>query len=265
MPEPVITLTTDFGARDAYVAAMKGVILDTCPGVRIVDVTHEVRPQAIAEAAYVLASAAPYFARGTVHVVVVDPGVGTSRRAIAVKTARAFYVAPDNGALTLALEKDPARAVVHLTDRRYHLPWVSATFHGRDVFAPAAAHLACGTTLGEMGESIPSADMETLDVARVDLSGRGPWEAEVLHVDRFGNLITNVRMARAGASDGGELVIEAGGARIEGLRRTFGEVAPGALVAYVGSSGYLEVAVRGGNAADVLRLDVGDTLVVQKQ
>jgi hypothetical protein len=152
--------------------------------------------------------------------------------------------------------------VVHLTDQRYHLPRVSATFHGRDVFAPAAAHLACGTAVGEMGDPIPPADLATLDLARVDLSGKGPWKAAVLHVDHFGNLITNVRMARAGAGDGSEIVLEAGGAQVKGLHRTFGEVAPGSLVAYAGSSGYLEVAVRGGSAAEVLGLDVGAPLVV---
>ncbi|MGD8795068.1 MAG: SAM-dependent chlorinase/fluorinase, partial [Anaerolineae bacterium] len=167
MSRPLITLTTDFGLADSYVAAMKGVILSICPEATVVDISHEIRPQAVGQAAYVLSTAVAYFPPGTVHLVVVDPGVGTRRRAVAVQTGRALYVAPDNGVLSLALAThprkgvahDPACTAVHLTAARYHRPEVSATFHGRDLFAPAAAHLACGAGLEEMGQVLSPEDL----------------------------------------------------------------------------------------------------------
>jgi S-adenosyl-L-methionine hydrolase (adenosine-forming) len=250
MPVPVITLTTDFGQADGYVAAVKGVILTICPQATLVDVSHEIRPQAVAQAAYLLLAVAPYFPPGTVHLVVVDPGVGTQRRAVAVETGRAIYVAPDNGVLSLALAGDKARAAVELTEPRYRLAEVSATFHGRDIFAPAAAHLAGGRSLTEMGPSLPVAALQSLPPAR---------QPEVIHVDRFGNLITNYRVP-AGET---RLAVTVGGARLEGLVRTFADVEPGALLAYRGSSGYLEIAVREGSAAQALGLGSGAAVKVQ--
>jgi S-adenosylmethionine hydrolase len=254
MSRPVITLTTDFGQVDGYVASMKGVILSICPQAELVDISHEVRPQAVPQAAYLLSFAAPYFPAGTVHLVVVDPEVGGRRRAIAVQGERAQYVAPDNGVLSLALAQDPARAAVELVEPRFRLPEVSATFHGRDIFAPAAAHLACGVTMQEMGPSLQASDLASLPVSRPVAGAPGEWLAEVLHVDRFGNLVTNFVAASTATS----LTILAGGERIWGLRRTFGDVDPGQLVAYVGSGGYVEIAVREGSAAERLGLGTGD-------
>jgi S-adenosylmethionine hydrolase len=261
MSRPVITLTTDFGQADGYVAAMRGAILSICPQAEVVDVSHEVRPQAVQQAAYLLAFVAPYFPPGTVHVAVVDPGVGTQRRAVAVHGGRALYVAPDNGLLGLVLAQDPPREAVDLVEARFHLPEVSATFHGRDIFAPAAAHLACGTDLHEMGPSIPVADLCPLPPARLQRDEEGRWQAQVLHVDRFGNLITNLRAGEGPPSP----TIVAGGARIEGLSQTFADVAVGQLVAYKGSSGYLEIAVRQGSAARRLGLDVGDPVTIVEE
>ena len=250
MSLPVITLTTDFGYQDGYVAAMKGVILTICPRATLVDVSHDVRPQAIRQAAYLLSTVVPYFPPGTVHLVVVDPGVGTGRRAIAVETGRAVYVAPDNGVLDLALAGDEARSAVELTEGRYRLPEVSATFHGRDLFAPAAAHLACGRSLAEMGPALPLADLQALPAIR---------QPALLHVDRFGNLITSYRVPAGQA----RLAVTVGGVRLAGLARTFADVEPGELLAYVGSSGYLEIAMREGSAAQALGIGAGAPVEVQ--
>jgi S-adenosylmethionine hydrolase len=169
MVRPIITLTTDFGQTDSYVGILKGVLLNICPEAALVDICHEIRPQAVQQAAYVLSTAVPYFPPGTVHLVVVDPGVGSERRPLVVQTTRALYVAPDNGLLSLVLDREPARLAIHLTQARYHLPQISATFHGRDIFAPSAAHLACGIDPAEMGHPIPVEDLVTLP----DLERRG--------------------------------------------------------------------------------------------
>jgi len=256
---PVITLTTDFGQADGYVAAMKGVILDLCPEAVLVDISHEIQPQAIRQAAYVLSTAAPYFPAGAVHLVVVDPGVGSARRAIAVQTARAFYVAPDNGLLDLALTQDPAQQVVHLTAWEFQRPQVSATFHGRDIFAPAAAHLARGVAIQDMGQQIDPATLARRPARPPARRPDGAWRGEILHVDHFGNLITDIQHLPEPSA---QVFIQVGGTRIVGLSRTFADVEPGELVAYVGSSGHLEIAVREGDATTRLGLSVGDPVIV---
>lgn len=256
MSRPVITLTTDFGQADAYAGTMKGVILGICPDAALVDLSHEIRPQAVRQAAYVLSTAVPYFPPGVVHLVVVDPGVGSERRPVAVQTERATYVAPDNGVLTLALAQGPPRVAVHLTDPRFHLPQVSATFHGRDIFAPAAAHLACGLEICDMGEPFSPSQLVVLPTIEPKQQPDGTWQAEILHIDRFGNLITNYQCATSSL----QLTVCVGGERIRGLRDTFADVAPGELVAYRGSSGYLEIAIREGSAATGLGLHVGDPI-----
>ena len=260
MSRPIITLTTDFGQADGYVAAMRGAILSICPQAQVVDISHSVRPQAVQQAAYLLSTVAPYFPAGTVHVAVVDPGVGTHRRAVAVHCGRALYVAPDNGLLSLALEQDPPREAVQLLEARFHLPAVSATFHGRDIFAPAGAHLACGTDLHEMGPVIPVEELCRLPLARPERDEEGRWQAQVLHVDRFGNLITNLRADEVPPG----LSLTAGNAQIEGLSRTFADVDPGEMVAYAGSGGYVEIAVRQGSAAERLGLAPGDPVVAEE-
>lgn len=262
MSRPIITLTTDFGYADAYVGAMKGVILGICPNAALVDISHEIHPQAVRQAAYVLSAAAPYFPPGTVHLVVVDPGVGTSRHPVAVATQRpAYYVAPDNGVLSLAIASDPAHQAVQLTEPRFRRPEVSATFHGRDLFAPVAAHLARGLALHELGEPFPASDLMALPLSQYILPDTGIWQAEVLHIDHFGNLITS--FVPPGSTD--RLAVTAGGKRIPRVARTFADVAPGELLAYVGSSGYLEIAVREGNAHSTTGLRVGDPVQIEKR
>ncbi len=264
MARPVITLTTDFGQADGYVGTMKGVILGICPEVALVDISHDIHPQAVQEAAYVLHTATPYFPPGTVHLVVVDPGVGGRRRPIVVQTARAIYVAPDNGVLSLALLQDPPRLAIHLTETRYRRLQVSSTFHGRDIFAPAAAHLACGVDPHDMGEPISVSDLVTLPRLHPMSQPDGSWRGEVLHVDRFGNLITNIRSPIAHDQTIHDRIgVLVGGEQIIGLRQTFSDVAPGELLAYVGSSGYLEIAVREGSAAARLGAGVGDPVHVR--
>jgi len=259
MSRPIVTLTTDFGTADAYVGTMKGVLLGLCPQAGLIDITHEVRPQAVRQAAYLLSTATPFFPPGTVHLAVVDPGVGSARRAVAVQTGRATFVAPDNGVLTLALAHDPPRLAVTLTNPDYHLPQVSATFHGRDVFAPAAAHLACGTDPRDLGEQIPVSRLVRLPSLEPRRRPDGTWQGEVLHIDRFGNLVTNVQ----GTMPNTQCTVEIAGQCITNLSQTFADVASGDLLAYVGSSGYLEIAVREGSAAAHLGVDVGAPIEVR--
>jgi S-adenosylmethionine hydrolase len=259
MSRPIITLTTDFGQTDAYVGTMKGVILGICPDATLVDISHEVRPQAVRQAAHLLSTAVPYFPLGTIHLVVVDPGVGSERRAIAVQTDRFIYIAPDNGVLTMALNQDPARWAAHLTNPRYHLSPVSTTFHGRDIFAPSAANLACGTDLQDMGESISLSDLVSLPSLQPHRRPGGSQLGHILHVDHFGNLITNFQ----GPMDRDRVFVRVGGERIAGLSRTFSDVQPGEWVVYIGSSGYLEIAMRQGNAASRLHVDVGDPVEIE--
>lgn len=253
MSRPLITLLTDFGQSDSYVGTMKGVILGICPEAALVDLSHEIHPQAVRQAAYLLSTAAPYFPPGTVHLAVVDPGVGSARRPIAVQTERATYVAPDNGLLSLALAADPARLAVHLTESRYHLPQISSTFHGRDVFAPAAAHLASGVDPYQMGDAIPLPELVQLRAREPVRQLDGSWLGEVLHVDHFGNLVTSFQGSEIGARWSVGLAEEL----IADLNHTFSDVEPGELVAYVGSSGYLEIAEREGSAAARLGVGVG--------
>ncbi len=266
MSRPIITLTTDFGQADGYVGAMKGAILGICPRATLVDVSHEIRPQAVRQAAYILGKTMPYFPPNAVHLVVVDPGVGSARRPIAVQTARAIYVAPDNGVLDWVLAHDPACSAVHLTEARFRLPQVSATFHGRDIFAPAAAHLACGTDLREMGEVFPLADLVNLPALEPAPQADGSWQGEILNVDHFGNLVSSFQIPAAGAqhlATDSQFCVTVGKERVGGLNRTFADVEAGELVAYVGSDGYLEIAVRNGNAAARLNVDAGDPIWVR--
>ena len=186
---PIITLTTDFGVADGYVGTMKGVILGIVPDARLVDISHEITPQNVRQAAYVLYTAYPFFPLYTVHLVVVDPGVGGTRRPIALRTPVGYFVGPDNGILSYVMAREPVEALVELADPRYRLPHVSHTFHGRDVFAPAAAHLAAGVPITALGP--PVADPVTFPPPRLEVGPDG-ITGEVLHADRFGNVITSI-------------------------------------------------------------------------
>jgi S-adenosylmethionine hydrolase len=272
---PLITLTTDFGTADGYVGTMKGVILGIVPDARLVDVSHEVAPQGVREAAYVLYTAYPFFPSHTVHLVVVDPGVGGARRPIALRTPAGTFVGPDNGVFSYVMAREPVEALVELADPRYRLACVSRTFHGRDIFAPAAAHLAVGIPIADFGP--PVADPITLPLPRLEVTPGGVV-GEVLYVDRFGNVVTSIGRL---LWDGGELALDAifaeaqarfdvagatvavAGQEIAGVRRTYAEIAPGEMLALVGSSGHLEIAVREGSAAEKLGVHPGDEVVLR--
>jgi S-adenosylmethionine hydrolase len=256
---PIITLTTDFGLADGYIGTMQGVILSIAPGATLVDLSHQVPAQDIRAGAFVLYQAVPFFPPDTIHVAVVDPGVGSQRRAIAVRTAQGTFVAPDNGLLSYVLASTGDQVTVSLANPAYQLPRVSSTFHGRDVFAPTAAHLANGVPLAELGP--PAADLVRLPMPRPELTANGDLVAHVLHVDHFGNLILDVT-----AGDlAGQVAFELAGRQIHGLSRTFADVAAGQLVAYVGSSrDHVEVAVRDGDAARHMGLRVGDPVLVRR-
>lgn len=244
----IVTLTTDFGLSDAYVGAMKGVLLSRCPEVQIVDICHEAPPQNVRAGAMRLASAAPYFPAGTVHIAIVDPGVGGLRRGLAIACSAQFFVGPDNGVLSLAAPRDGAGwRGVELANPEVWLPRVSATFHGRDVFAPAAAHLAIGGDLRSLGPSVET--IVALGLPRPSRSG-DRIAGRVLDVDRFGNIVTNVQ--ERDMAGGKVRSVELGGAAIEGLSTWYDPTR--LLVALINSDGWLEVAKPGGSAAAHLRV-----------
>jgi S-adenosylmethionine hydrolase len=280
----IVTLTTDFGLADGYVGIMHGVIRGICPDVAVVDLSHQVAPQDVRGAAYLLYTAYAYFPAHTVHCVVVDPGVGTSRRAIAVETPQGRFVAPDNGVLSYVLARQPATAAVSLTNPGYHLPHVSRTFHGRDIFAPIAAHLARGVPLTDLGE--PVARLVTFLVPAISVRPDGALVGHVIHLDRFGNLITSIgrllwvgdgltlqpAFPTVGDENAGRRALSfaaaaarvyVGGRRIESIRPTYGDAPGGELLVLVGSVGHLEIAVAGGSAAQALGVGVGAEVILE--
>jgi S-adenosylmethionine hydrolase len=254
----VVTLTTDFGVRDPYVAEMKGVMLGLAPDLQLVDITHDVDSHDVIGAALVLEGAAPFFPAGTIHLAVVDPGVGTARRGLVVTAGAALFVAPDNGLLTPILARGGWRAF-ELTATELRLPRVSRTFHGRDVFAPAAAHLARGVAPERFGAAVD--DPVLVPWPEMHAVG-GAVAGAVLHVDRFGNLITSIP-ADAVEALGAEASIHIAGRRLP-LVGTYAELPRGAAGALIGSSNRLEVAVREGSAAAVLKARRGTPVAVSR-
>ncbi|HEV8583856.1 MAG TPA: SAM-dependent chlorinase/fluorinase [Methylomirabilota bacterium] len=250
-------MTTDFGTRDSYVAAMKGVILAIAGAARLVDVTHDVAAHDVTEAALALEAVVPFFPSGAVHLAVVDPGVGTDRRGLAVAAGDAFFVGPDNGIFTPVLEGPDWRAF-ELTAPKYRLPEVSRTFHGRDVFAPAAAHLALGLSPERLGPRVDDPVRLHWPTVR---EAHGAVAGTVLHVDRFGNLVTSVR-AETFAAFGPVTVRIAG--RALPFVGTYGDLTEGQAGALVGGSGRLEIAVREGSAAARLKARRGTPVVVSR-
>lgn len=255
----IITLTTDFGEQDPYVGAMKGVILSIAPDVIVVDITHHVPPQNVREGAYILSSAVPYFPKGSIHVAVIDPGVGTERRPLAVRTERAYYVVPDNGLLTPVLQQEPVLEAVHLTNATYWLPHVSHTFHGRDIFAPVAAYLARGVPLNALGTPVAPEDLVRLEWTAPRALPDGTVEGMVVHVDHFGNIVTNIPADMlSGPADAWEFEIK--GRRVRGLRGAYAEVGIGEPLALIGSNQTLEFSVREGSAAALWGVQVGEVV-----
>ena len=257
----IITLTTDFGLRDGYAGVLKGVIWSIAPDAQIADITHEISPQNVMEGALTLGRVAAYFPPGTVHLGVVDPGVGTNRRPIAARLGGQFFVGPDNGLFTTLVVRAEKEAqaveVVHLSRSDYWLTEVSNVFHGRDIFAPCAAHLANGMPLGMLGEVIS-------DAVRLELPApirlENGWRGQVTSIDHFGNLSTNLDRQTLSEMLVGRVTI--GKATIKDLVRTFGEGNPGQLVAMIDSSNALSIALVNGNAAEKLHARIGDIVEV---
>jgi len=248
---PVITLLSDFGLSDSYVAAMKGVILGLCPRARLVDVTHLVAPQAVWSAAYLLASCYRDFPPGTIHLAVVDPGVGSARRALAVRAGGYLFVGPDNGILAMVLEREPEWEARELTHPELVRRPLSATFHGRDLFAPAAARLARGWPFEQLGPPVTPIRPDWLRAVmdQDELRGR------IIHFDHFGNAVTNIGAEQLAAFEGGfEVRLASSGKRLP-LHRNYAEVPVGQPLAVIGGSGYLELAINCGSARDTLQLD----------
>ncbi|HEV8574907.1 MAG TPA: SAM-dependent chlorinase/fluorinase [Dehalococcoidia bacterium] len=271
MPPAFITLTTDFGLTDPYVASMKGAIYTINPEATIVDISHDIAAHRIEQATFVLGCAAPYFPKGSIHVAVVDPDVGTDRRALAIVTEDDIYVGPDNGVLSCALP-DGAREAAgnttgtvrlpkgmrafELTKSRFHRTRVSATFHGRDVFAPVAARLSLGVSLSELGPE--TGEIVAFRPIRGEDAEGGGLRGHVVHIDRFGNAVTSIRGDQLPSP---ELTVEAAGRSIGGVLQTYADAE--GFLALVGSCGFLEIALNGGHAAGELGVKLGDSVMIR--
>jgi len=273
----IITLTTDFGLTDAYVAAMKGVILSINPEAKLIDLCHTIKPQNIAQAAFVLSTAYKFFPEKTIHLVVVDPGVGTERRAIILRTPSADFVAPDNGVLSYVIpqslakpvegninlqqvELEPGLEAVAITKPQFWRSPVSPTFHGRDIFAPVAARLSLGIPPIDFGEAITSVTI--LPLPHPYQAPDGSLVGHILHIDSFGNLITNIKSDDLPQTKQA-ITIEVGNQLIPGLSHTYAEGR--GLLALIGSSGYLEVSLKEGNACAFLDTEVGSEIRLRQQ
>jgi S-adenosylmethionine hydrolase len=252
---PTIALLTDFGTRDHYAGTLKGVVLTVCPDVTLVDIGHDIPAHDVMAGALELAACYRYFPHGTIFLVVVDPGVGSSRRGIAADIGDYKFVAPDNGVLSGVFLESPPKKVVELTERKYALPTVSRTFEGRDRFAPAAGFLAKGVALVSLGKSI--ANFQTITLPRPVVHETG-LAGEVLRIDRFGNLITNIdRRAFEQFADHRPIAVEVGGQAIARIVATYADAPAGELCALFGSTDHLEVAINAGDAAATLGLSRG--------
>ena len=274
----IITLTTDFGLTDAYVAAMKGVILGINSEAKLIDICHTIRPQNIPQAAFVLNTVYQFFPERTIHVVVVDPGVGSERRAIILRTPLADFVAPDNGVLSYIIEQcksvkgvrsinnrqqrelEPSLEAIAITRPQFWRSPVSPTFHGRDIFAPVAARLSLGSPPIDFGEKITT--LTVLPLLHPHNALDGSLVGHILHIDNFGNLITNIRSENLPQTEK-TITIQVRNYLILGLSRTYAEGKEKELLALIGSSGHLEVSLKGGSAADFLNAEVGDEVTIK--
>ena len=258
---PIITLTTDFGLADPFVGTMKGVILNIAPSARIIDITHGIEPQNILQAALTLEAAHPYFPKNAVHLVVVDPGVGSERRPIAVKTKSTTFVGPDNGVLTPAIT--PSSRIYELDNKKYFLPEISSTFHGRDVFAPAAAWIAKGTPLSKMGHKIT--DPHLLQLPQPEVK-KNKITGEIVYIDHFGNLISNVSSDLLNTTFNltDPLTLKIGKTRIPDFASHYSQCRKGDIGCLINSCDKVEIFCRNGNAAKNLKCRVGTALTINK-
>jgi S-adenosylmethionine hydrolase len=260
--QSIITLITDFGLQDGYVGVMKGVIANINPSASVIDISNTIAAQDIFQAACVLNNSYNYFPKGAIHVVVVDPEVGSDRKILCLKTEDYLFLAPDNGVLSFVISKEESPSIREVTNGKFFLPTISNTFHGRDVFAPVAAHLSKGVNHKELGERIDK--VNKIDLPKPILSPDGKLTAEIIYVDSFGNLITNVNKEvidrmKVGAE---RVSITMGRRRINGICSSYTDVGDNEALAIFGSSGYLEISVNRGSAGDILKLKKGDKLIL---
>jgi S-adenosylmethionine hydrolase len=263
----IITLLTDFGTKDEYAGLMKAVILSINPSVVIIDITHQIDSQDIVQAAFALYSSYGYFPEGTVHLVVVDPGVGSERSLLALEMKQQFFIAPDNGVLTLLFTEAKITSLVRITNSRYFRSSVSPTFHGRDIIAPVGAHISGGIDIGKLG---PELDVQTavhLNHLHPQISEDGQLVGKIVVIDNFGNLITNIDSEALSAvypiGEKRKIQILIGSHVITGLSRTYDNVRLKTPLALIGSRGYLEIGVNKGHAARTLKAQKGDTVRVR--
>jgi len=263
MARPIIALLTDFGGQDHYAGVMKGVILGICPDVTLVDISHDLPPHDMAFAAHELAATYRYYPPGTIFLVVVDPGVGTTRRGLAAEVGERRFVAPDNGVLTSVFQEAAPKKVVELTERRFARPTVSRTFEGRDRFAPAAAWLAKGTHLEAFGRGVTDYKMLDLPLPMLD---NGVLRGRVIRVDRFGNVVTNIdrRAYEKLAGNLATMQLTVGGRSIAHIVSTYADIAPGEIGALFGSTDHLECSAQAASAAERLGVSVGDPVELRR-
>jgi len=259
-PSGIVALLTDYGQQDPYAGILKGALLSVNPSARIVDLTHEIPPQDIAEGSRVLSAARPYFPAGTIFVAVVDPGVGTDRAVLGVETDRHYFLAPDNGLLSFLDRGGKIRRIVRVTESRYFLKPVSRTFHGRDIFAPVAGQLSKGLDLGRLGPGIGR--MTTSEASAPRVSATGAVDGEVVSIDRFGNVITNIPgdLLR----DSRDIRITVGRRTVRALSGSYADAKKGELLALVGSTGHLEISVNQGSARSAAKIQRGDRVLVTR-
>lgn len=256
----MITLLTDFGAEDGYVGAMKGVILSINPRAAIIDISHQIPPQDIMAGAFVLSQAAPFFPKGTIHMAIVDPGVGGKRRPILIRTDRYFFVGPDNGIFDIALQRENIKQKIHLTSRKYFLGYISSTFHGRDIFSPVAAYLSLGIDPALFGKNIKRA--AKLDFKK-PVARDGKITGRIIHIDRFGNLITNIdeRLLKM-VFKNRPFKAKVSGAIIKKNLLSYAYAKENEAVSLIGSSGLLEISVKEKSASRALGIGRGGLVEV---
>lgn len=259
---PVITLVTDFGNTDEYVGVMKGVMLSICRPVSIVDISHQLEPQDIVQAAYLIPAYYHYFPEDTIHIVVVDPGVGTQRAVLAVHLNKHFFIVPDNGVLSLLLRDRKAAKIIEVNREEYFLEPLSATFHGRDIFAALGGHMACGTKIESLGSRRRAEDIVHLKDLACQVTESGELIGKIVSIDRFGNLISNIDRFQlrdfCRSEPSKQIRIAIGSLTIQGLVKTYANEASEAPLALIGSRGYLEIAINRANAQKKLKARKGD-------
>ncbi len=265
LKQPIITLTSDFGLKDEYVGMLKGVLLSHCLSPQIIDVTHSIQPQDILSAAIVIGRSYHYFPEGTVHMVVIDPGVGSQRSILALKADNHFFIAPNNGVLSPLLTKDRISAIFSVENSELFLPNVSNTFHGRDIIAPVAAKIASGLQLAEVGPALTLDHCLCISLPKAKLSA-GTITGKIIAIDNFGNLQTSITKTNlANYSSRSNLIISLNTYTIKGVNHFYGEREPGEIMALLDSRNHLEIAISGGNAASILNSKVGDTVIISYQ